>query len=1790
MVKSKGSESTQLETFAQQIDEMKKSLKEMSEKLQDIASGAQQNKYIEPELLDEGAKIIQSYSALQKEFYEKMQSSFPKFIERSLPLSENFLKEAKQQIDNTKLSYEALQQFQDIDIKKDSENREKVMPLLEEYKKKAKAFLNGEAPVDIITASEPYRIFVENVKAYQMSDAQAEIIEAQFPGPLYRMLYRGQLFINPQQDMQGDKKTLQESPDSSSEITVTISTQQDEGVDKEDYTFRTEKEGKALGVKSFLSEIKSFKGLYKAKILYMIAWCRILSLKQLYNYSNVSEDDLDNAVSSLVREGYLTEIKCRTGKEKYYCLSENGLKVLKKKDSIDAFKRVNLRIPNVLSGTKVFFENLKLISHMVFYNEISLQLYDRDIKEAARGIGADINAVLVNCAESSLDTIYSKFTVKDNKDHKVRIIIASDILDSDTWEKVAGGGTSDFILYIPFEEDVKNVWAIIDGMQLNTVTFYIAMLADGDKKLDLTDRDGGKHKIVELLKNLQPEFPGKGGTLYPKEDGSTTGEESVPSNMDSGEGVKTAKPLAQMEDAEDHKPADIVVKNKKCEDIEAVDTSPSLSSEMASEILQSFDGRMEPDKFVKLIYQLIVEKSLMEAIVLSKTLSFIPTESRFKTLYKRLLMASNMSLDPHKYTGNNLETLDQEETVSLMISPDALKLFRLSGFAWALFMPDIPRDFMLYNYKDNIMNDISELLCEVSPASKQVFSLLFDLSNYSSMGFSSSVLMMLRTENNREEAMEKLIIRAGNLLEVPRKHMQNHLTKLPELLQTCFGKRSDFSRCMDVVCSNRVDDREFVQCTFENFADSCDAGNEAEINYSDRKINDYIDKCWEELQDGRAVRLIPHSPAMNTMVSNIKKRLDVMKEWLQLTDNVTGEISKNLESLARIKNLVLARFEDACAELDKPLDKYDISIQAGLCIIHDTFSKLLHYLRDETPYQNKWDYIKLLSSYQINLNDELKPNLNPNLQSVRGFEPWRRMLKHIASPKVSFEKALRLIDNPQEINWYSNYATAEHINSFLHEAKGMQQIEGLSGSRLAAKNEAIQYVADFKSKLELKYAYGNIEESTKEMVLQTISIFNDYFEENGDFAQYIAFLNILQKRIDEEVRQREELLVLRKQKNIEEKGLTPEKAPILNMIEATLEEKNFAVTEEYLNRFEYGEMSIPEEELEAESESDYHKNFIEMYPELYAICHRNRDDTPVNWGYRKIENRLNKEWQAGQRKSAEELIKSWPKGKDSPDITAAIRNFLGCFDFKIVNVNRDPNEKIGDKYRLFNVDMIPTKKNLQDYPHPIARFGTLIINPVHVVCLFGANSANELINTMTNKLQLGGNTIVLMDGALSHEERKKVAEKFKSDTSAQNFFLLIDRVLLLFLATVDRGERLKAMLKCTLPYTYYQPYVNGAGSINDEMFFGRKSELNSILNPNGACFVYGGRQLGKTALLQRACSIAHKPEEKRFAVYLSIYRMKKDAFIKALCDELKRLKLIRNAHTTFESLCKEISEEFDKGNIAQLQLFIDESDDFLDEIHYDNYSSLTSFVNLKGKTNNRFKFVLAGLHNVARSKSAMDRNSIFQQLGMPLCIKPLSPADARKLVERPLSYLGFKMEKTQLSLILAYTNYYPGIIHFFCYVLVESVAENYRLYYSASGGNPPYYLSDEQLRKVFVSADLNNQIKDKLLDMTLKLDTRYKIIANIFAHLYYEDKKSGINRLGGYTIEQVRGVIDIPCLHSLSDGELELLLTEMVSMGILWSRPDSHTFRLRKNSFPEMIGSEDKVEDILLTAASGEVI
>ena len=88
-------------------------------------------------------------------------------------------------------------------------------------------------------------------------------------------------------------------------------------------------------------------------------------------------------------------------------------------------------------------------------------------------------------------------------------------------------------------------------------------------------------------------------------------------------------------------------------------------------------------------------------------------------------------------------------------------------------------------------------------------------------------------------------------------------------------------------------------------------------------------------------------------------------------------------------------------------------------------------------------------------------------------------------------------------------------------------------------------------------------------------------------------------------------------------------------------------------------------------------------------------------------------------------------------------------------------------------------------------------------------------------------------------------------------------------------DRFRQFLALTLPYTGGNPYHGettgwGAG-VPQEMFYGRRELSRSLMRMSGGTsIIFGGRQLGKTALLRHVERAFSQPDERKYAWFIDL--------------------------------------------------------------------------------------------------------------------------------------------------------------------------------------------------------------------------------------------------------------------------------------------------------------------------------
>ena len=478
----------------------------------------------------------------------------------------------------------------------------------------------------------------------------------------------------------------------------------------------------------------------------------------------------------------------------------------------------------------------------------------------------------------------------------------------------------------------------------------------------------------------------------------------------------------------------------------------------------------------------------------------------------------------------------------------------------------------------------------------------------------------------------------------------------------------------------------------------------------------------------------------------------------------------------------------------------------------------------------------------------------------------------------------------------------------------------------------------------------------------------------------------------------------------------------------------------------------------------------------------------------------------------------------------------------------------------------------------------------HVICLYGTINTAGLMTQFRTLEALRGPKLVLVDYALPEAERHRLACAVKrKDSGVNSLCLVLDRVLLCYLANhYNELSVNRTLMAAGMPFAFHQPYVpDSVNLLPDEMFIGRQTELSKIIDPAGVNLVYGGRQLGKSALLKKACRDTDKNQGSR-AVYVDLKtaRTVGEAAL-ALSRALVMNRILPKGSETdnWDALAYALRTRLmvlEEGQepIAYLLVLLDEADSFILDSARCDYQPIDLLKAIQQDLPGRFKFVLAGLHNVVRFKR---RQALGSNSGIPhlpfLNVTPFDSDDALSLLIGPLGFLGFALENEALaSEILATTNYFPGLIQLYGKKLVESIRDEDYADYSV-GETPPYVITDDHLRHVLSDSDFVKELRSKL-EMTLRLDEKdegggyYEAIALLIAGRDHADQAEG-----GYSAELLHedGKNLLPRrMGELKAEQVATLLEELCDLNILRELGQG-TYVFSSKRFRDLMGTADEI-------------
>lgn len=561
----------------------------------------------------------------------------------------------------------------------------------------------------------------------------------------------------------------------------------------------------------------------------------------------------------------------------------------------------------------------------------------------------------------------------------------------------------------------------------------------------------------------------------------------------------------------------------------------------------------------------------------------------------------------------------------------------------------------------------------------------------------------------------------------------------------------------------------------------------------------------------------------------------------------------------------------------------------------------------------------------------------------------------------------------------------------------------------------------------------------------------------------------------------------------------------------------------------------------------------------------------------------------GQYNQTGSVLQAWFSAKQRHDLddenAKQILNGMG-FNVLDASAGRDNNRRY--------IDLEAETPRPEQVAVP--GYGSETRGRYRILCAWDAPDAEELQAHLAS-LDHNRALVVFYFGRLSTDQRRGIARLSRARSNQKgSTFLVIDDVLLLFLLRHPRGHRLQTLFVCALPFTTSAPYATVAGSVPPEMFYGRKEEMGRILDPKDTCLLYGGRQLGKTALLRHIERTYHTPPE-QLIYYLDLNASqigtsnKPDYIWCLIAASLQQDGVLdENVQVSLSQgkLKRYVIAWLDAHPESRILFLFDEADRFFEYDSQQNYAETHRVKALMEDTQRRFKVVFAGLHNVYRN--ARDPNQPLHHLQDPICIGPLLSRDDKKdaaaLIERPLTALGYRFASPELTpFILSQTNYYPSLIQLYCQQLLRDLQDPRREHFNATQA-PPYIITAQHVRDSY-HLDLSRRIRKKF-ELTLDLDQRYALIAYIVAFGILDETSAG-DDITGFSVAWVRE----ECLYYWREGfvgssdteDIRTLLEEMVGLGVLrqvQTNTEDVRYTVRSPNVLTLLGNKKEVEAELL--------
>jgi hypothetical protein len=525
-----------------------------------------------------------------------------------------------------------------------------------------------------------------------------------------------------------------------------------------------------------------------------------------------------------------------------------------------------------------------------------------------------------------------------------------------------------------------------------------------------------------------------------------------------------------------------------------------------------------------------------------------------------------------------------------------------------------------------------------------------------------------------------------------------------------------------------------------------------------------------------------------------------------------------------------------------------------------------------------------------------------------------------------------------------------------------------------------------------------------------------------------------------------------------------------------------------------------------------------------------------------------------------------PKHAGGSQIAQSVSEVVSQLLFEVVRCDEDP-VLTRPRQQIYVFDAKVSMPPADPASLLLPEFGTLTQGSWRICVVTSAISPQGLLDLADGAGHRG--VLVLYRGVLNVERRAALRVDL---IKLKRAMLVVDEAALAF-AIADPSDRRRSIIDITQAYSSADPYKDhGKSAVPAEMFKGRSWERSAIVDPFGSYVVFGGRRLGKTALLQQIH--ATQPSHAIFAyVDIDLVNDASDAFEQF--SKTIGTGVFKNLVRSGENFAAAIVAWLDADDRRRLLLLIDEADKFVLMEAETNFVCIQTLLKLMADTKNRFKFVLAGLHNVSRMVRA-ENSPLVQISNNPLQIGPLlnrDVDDAEFLVRGPLAAMGFEFDKREdVWRILTFTNYYPVLIQVFCKELLSLIHDQ-----AQKTAQLPTAISTALVERALSSPSVRSKLFDTFYKTIGHIERRYELLTYILAAREIRERDSGMAAEGMTAADVAERAMECwPAAfpRGTDPNEIEYLLEEMEGFGIA-RRTVVGSFALRSRSLLELMAATE---------------